>query len=213
MARQLPFRPLSIGHIEQRRQQPVADRRAGNQYRADRTILAGDPVLARRHVALSLRDLPHRRVPVLEHPRTVVGIGIGAVPPRIQRRDVGTTIAESPLEAHVDVENRAVLGDVAQRNRGEVEQLPKPLFAPTLGPIRLPPGTPFPRLGQLAPHHRSQSGQIVLHQVVLGTGPHQPGRRLLADRSGNDDEWNVETGIAQDCQCLSGIESGQPVIG
>src|SRR6202045_3714926 len=64
-------------------------------------------------------------------------------------------------------------------------------------PLMLPPK---PTLFQHPVDHRPQPAQSVFEQVIGGALFHRRDGDVLADRSGDYDEWNIETALLQNLQ-------------
>ncbi len=66
---------------------------------------------------------------------------------------------------------------------------------------------------QFARHGRAQPGQVALHHVIVGAGPHQGHGRLLADGVGDDDEGQVQPRRVQLAQGDAGVQVRQVMVG
>ena len=200
--------PIALGDIEESRQITVTDGRAGNEVAALLAIPGSDPVLFGQNVAAALRRRRHGGRPGIDHPLPVGGIRVGLLPPVIERRQIGTAVAERLLEAGIAPDDDAAAVDVTQGDRRVIEQLLEARFAALLGCSRFPSGLSLPGILQLALHRGRQAREMVLHQVVAGARAHQLHRTLLADVARHHDEREVQRTGLNDRQRVAGREAG-----
>ena len=81
------------------------------------------------------------------------------------------------------------------------------------GLVRLAAFLPYARLAQLARDGGQHARGVAFHQVVVGAGLHGRDGDVLADRSGDDDERDVEPLFLGELQRLQAVEVRHGVVG
>ncbi len=144
---------------------------------------------------------------------------LGMDPFEIARRRAHNLAA---LFARETVDTRELLGEKGRRTvgivpdpvsqPGETRRLAQAVLALVHGLLGKPALVAGLHLGNYALDRGHEPREPVLHDVVLGAGPHHLDGGLLADHAGYDDERQVVGAFLDDPQCAQGIEAGKGVI-
>ena len=122
-------------------------------------------------------------------------------------------IAEKSIDGWTGVANRGLVIDDRDDVRRILDERSKAPLILLERSLRAAPRRSLSRLAQLALNRRQQSRRATLHDVVVCSGYHRLHRRLFTDRSGQNDERNVEPFLMQHRQRSRRVELRHRIVG